>query len=512
MRGVVRVGPFSRLRPVVKRAARKRTVPVASYHCQIKIISRSDGRSATAAAAYRAGERIVCDREGRTYDYTRKAGVEDAFIRAPASAPGWALDREQLWNAAEAAENRRNSRVAREWEIALPHELDADQRRELADGYAQALVERYGAAVDVCIHAPHRSGDQRNYHAHILVTTRKIGPDGFGAKTRVLDDKKTGPREVEATRALWADMQNDRLSRADVDARVDHRSLEEQRTDAMARDDNHAAAALDRPAEKHMGPEVSTIERRAQKRAEHQGREYEPVTERGQQIHVVRQIRTLLDRLLAMRNALGDRVLQAKDALNRLRGAHADNQQPNDRNSKKDHSMSEDYDRSNRTLETGKEGPWGAGDLERGKQKMVELYQERATEAAKNSADEVGRNRTAEGMAASIRRSDGLSKEKERTSASEKARKGRISRQGSKNQARRTENASAQQKAGKNREGARASSKINREFAPPTMEPLPPGIAELKQEQAREKLRQIGQEQKKDRPDKLRDRGKDWER
>lgn len=162
MRGMVRVGPFSRLRPVAKRAARKRAVPVASYHCQIKIVSRSDGRSATAAAAYRASERIVCDREGRTYDYTRKAGVEDAFIRAPASAPGWALDREQqLWNAAEAAENRRNFRVAREWEIALPHELDADQRRELADGYAQALVERYGAAVDVRIHTKPRWKQQQ---------------------------------------------------------------------------------------------------------------------------------------------------------------------------------------------------------------------------------------------------------------------------------------------------------------------------------------------------------------
>lgn len=323
----MRVGPFSRLRPVAKRAARKRTVPVASYHCQIKIISRSDGRSATAAAAYRAGECIVCEREGRTHDYTRKGGIEDTFIRAPVSAPGWALDRAQLWNEAEAAEKRGNSRVAREWEIALPHELDANQRRELADWYAQALVDRYGAAVDVCIHAPHRLGDQRNYHAHILVTTRKIGPDGFGAKTRVLDDKKTGPREIEATRALWADMQNDRLKRANLDARVDHRSLKDQRADAVSRGDVDAAAALDRPAEQHMGPEVSNIERRAKAQAEKIGRQYQPVTERGEAVHLIRQIRVWLDRLGEMREAVSDRVQQAKRLLSKLRGSRGQRNQ-----------------------------------------------------------------------------------------------------------------------------------------------------------------------------------------
>lgn len=418
MRGVVRVGPFSRLRPVVKRAARKRTVPVTSYHCQIKIISRSNGRSATAAAAYRAGERIVCDREGRTYDYTRKAGVEDAFIRTPASVPAWALDREQLWNAAEAAENRRNSRVAREWEIALPHELDADERRELADGYAQALVERYGAAVDVCIHAPHRSGDQRNYHAHILVTTRKIGADGFGAKTRVLDDKKTGPGEIEATRVLWAEMQNDRLARANIDARVDHRSLEGQRMDAMARGDEYAAAALDRPAEKHMGPEISTIERRAEKRAANEGKKYEPVTECGQQVHVVRQIRALLDRLLVMKDALGGRLQQAKNALSKLRGADGDKNQSNTLSGRKNQSISGIYDLPNPSAEK--------------------------TARSRNVAD--------------------------------------------------------------------TSRRTIREFTSPALEPLPPGIAELKQEQAREQLRQIREEQKKDRPDRPRERGKDWER
>ena len=97
---------------------------MASYHLSVKTIKRSAGRSATAAAAYRAGCEIACEREGRVHDYTRKAGVEDAFIIAPDDAPAWAQDRQVLWNAAEGRETRANSVTAREWELALPAELD----------------------------------------------------------------------------------------------------------------------------------------------------------------------------------------------------------------------------------------------------------------------------------------------------------------------------------------------------------------------------------------------------
>ena len=131
---------------------------MASYHLQVKTVKRSAGRSATAAAAYRAAERIDCAREGRVHDYTRKGGVEEAFIVAPGDAPDWAQDRAALWNGAEAAETRKNSVTAREWEIALPAELSPGDRRELAADFAQALVERYGVAADVAIHAPHREG------------------------------------------------------------------------------------------------------------------------------------------------------------------------------------------------------------------------------------------------------------------------------------------------------------------------------------------------------------------
>ena len=116
---------------------------MASYHLDVKAVKRSAGRSATAAAAYRHAERIECHREGRVHDYRAKSGVEDSFIVAPEDAPGWAQDRQALWNAAEARETRVNSVTAREWELALPHELDAQGRRALAEGFARELVARY---------------------------------------------------------------------------------------------------------------------------------------------------------------------------------------------------------------------------------------------------------------------------------------------------------------------------------------------------------------------------------
>lgn len=318
-----RDGPFSRLRPVVMRAAGKRAGNVASFHCQVKPISRGAGRSATAAAAYRAGERIACEREGRTHDYTKKQGVEASFIHAPAGAPDWVQDRSMLWNKAEEAETRSNARVAREWEIALPHELSAEQRQELASDYARGLVDRYGAVVDVSIHAPHRHGDMRNHHAHIMVTTRKVGPDGFGGKTRILDDRKTGPTEIEDTRKMWADMQNRDLERYGHDARVDHRSLEAQRAAAQARGDDVAAAKLDRPAESHMGPEVTAMERRAQRQAERDGRDYEPATERGREVAEVREYRSLFDRVRELRTNYSQAREEGKSRLAALRSSMA---------------------------------------------------------------------------------------------------------------------------------------------------------------------------------------------
>ncbi|MCP4028206.1 MAG: MobA/MobL family protein, partial [Sphingomonas sp.] len=239
---------------------------MASFHLAVKTVSRSAGRSATAAAAYRAGVEIADERTGIVHDYTRKQGIEHREIVAPADAPDWVQDRSALWNAAEQAETRKNSTVAREYEIALPAELSADERRALTLDLAREISERHGVAVDVAIHAPGRQGDQRNHHAHLLTTTRRIGAEGLGEKTRELDQKTSG--EVERWRARFAEMQNAALERAQSHERVDHRSYQRQ--------------GIEQEATVHMGPNVVAMERRAEREAQRDGRDYAPATKVGQ--------------------------------------------------------------------------------------------------------------------------------------------------------------------------------------------------------------------------------------
>ena len=226
---------------------------MASYHLSVKSVSRATGRSAPAAAAYRTATRIENQRDGLVHDYTRRGGVEDAFLVVPKDA-AWAQDRSALWNAAEGAEKRKDAKVAREYELALPHELNPAQRRALARGFAQEVVKRFGVAADTAIHAPHPEGDQRNWHAHVLTTTRVVTAEGMGAKTRELDVIQTSGPAVEALRALWAVRVNQALERAQVAERVDHRSLERQ-------------GLGDLVPTQHLGPAASGMERRAAREA-----------------------------------------------------------------------------------------------------------------------------------------------------------------------------------------------------------------------------------------------------
>lgn len=221
---------------------------MAIYHLSVKAVSRATGRSAVAAAAYRSGSRLTSERDGLTHDYTRRRGVEAAFVVAPEGA-GWALDRGALWNAAEAAERRRDAKVAREYELALPHELGPVERRELAEGFARELAARLGVAADVALHAPGGDGDRRNHHAHVLTTTRVATAEGLGAKTRALDVPSSSGPLVEELRAAWAGRVNAALERARETDRVDHRSLERQ--------------GLDLLPTRHLGPEATAMERRA---------------------------------------------------------------------------------------------------------------------------------------------------------------------------------------------------------------------------------------------------------
>ena len=220
------------------------------YHCSVKPVSRSAGRSVVAAAAYRLGECLHDERYQTMHDYTRRRGVEATFTIAPPDAPQWAHDHQALWNAAEHAETRKNSTLAREVELALPSLLSPEERQRIAEQFAGELVDRYGVAVSVAIHAPGGKGDDRNYHAHILFTTREMTPEGLGKKTRVLDDKKTGPQEVKKLRELAADIINTVLKDANADIRVDHRSFKER--------------GIDREPTTHLGPSATEIERRGE--------------------------------------------------------------------------------------------------------------------------------------------------------------------------------------------------------------------------------------------------------
>ncbi|HBD3591247.1 TPA: Ti-type conjugative transfer relaxase TraA [Escherichia coli] len=219
-------------------------------------MSRANGHSAVAAAAYRSASKLVDERTGEVCDFTRKGGVISAEIVTPEGVPVPA--RSDLWNAAEAAEKRKDSRVAREWLAALPHELDDTDRKALAHEMAQAIADRYGVAVDVCIHAPDQEGDERNYHVHMLATTRVIEQDGSLGKKAVIelankDRKKAGIEgtsqgDITELRAQWADLANRSLERAGVTARIDHRSYVDQ--------------GIELTPTKHVGRDAMAMERR----------------------------------------------------------------------------------------------------------------------------------------------------------------------------------------------------------------------------------------------------------
>ncbi len=193
-------------------------------------MSRSKGHSATAAAAYRSGERIVCEKHGRVHDYTRRRGVVSASVVLPAGNDR--LTRRRLWNDAERAERRKNSCVARELMFSLPVELSPDGRRLVVERMATHLAKRHGVAVDCAIHAPPDGGDPRNHHAHLLMTTRRLINGELQEKTRELDDKATGAVIVKEWRQLVAELLNRQVAlEREAVVHVEHRSFAERGID-----------------------------------------------------------------------------------------------------------------------------------------------------------------------------------------------------------------------------------------------------------------------------------------
>ncbi|MGO8391646.1 Ti-type conjugative transfer relaxase TraA [Rhizobium ruizarguesonis] len=229
---------------------------MAIYHFSMKPIARSGGRSAVASAAYRAAERLTNERDGLTHDFSNRTGVEHAEIVLPAgSSAYWAMKRSALWNAAERVEKRSDARIAREFEIALPHELTPDQRLALTRAFAEDLANRYGAAVDFAIHRPGGASDIRNSHAHLMMTTREVTETGLGDKTLLERENRwllanhlpPSQLQLKDLRQAWEHLANRHLAMAGHDIRIDHRS--------------HLEAGLTIAPTEHVGVHATQIDR-----------------------------------------------------------------------------------------------------------------------------------------------------------------------------------------------------------------------------------------------------------
>ena len=231
---------------------------MAIYHLSTKPVSRSSGRTATASIAYRAGIAIKDERTGKEHDYTKRSGVVETTLHTPNNLK---IDRAELWNLAETTETRKNSRTAREIVVNLPYELDESCRSELVNDFAKELANKYGVAVDVAVHLPDAEGDNRNHHAHIMLTTRKLerlesGRIALTSKSQLEmsntqlkeRDLLSARDELKLIRKQWADLTNDYLKERNIPVTIDHRS--------------HAERGLDQLPTQKLGWEASAMERK----------------------------------------------------------------------------------------------------------------------------------------------------------------------------------------------------------------------------------------------------------
>ena len=270
---------------------------MAIFIASTKSISRGKGQSAVASASYRAGCELEDKRYGKTHDYSKKQGVMSADIILPSAlaAANADIDRSELWNKAEAAEKRVDARVAREWLVNLPYELSEQDRKELAHQFAQTLADRYGTIADCAIHEPtqkeiDRGADPRNFHAHIMFTTRCAELDGNHeiiltdkASIELSDNKRRSlgmarvSHEIKEVRQIWEHIANEKLAEHNLNL-IDSRS--------------YAAQGIDIEPQLKMGSVATKLERDKYERelkkvaqAKEEGKHYEidktPATQLG---------------------------------------------------------------------------------------------------------------------------------------------------------------------------------------------------------------------------------------
>lgn len=213
---------------------------MAIYHCSVKIIGRSSGRSSVASSAYRTGTKLCNERDGIIHDYTKKTDVIYSEILTPRNTPNWARDRQLLWNEVEKLEKRKDSQLAREIEVAFPNELSLENRIELVREYVKENFVDKGMVADIAIH----DKKDGNPHSHIMLTTRVVDTDGFGKKEREWNKKE----HLEKWRGSWAAYSNRYLEKEGYEDRIDHRSYKRQ--------------GIEKIPTIHVGVSASAMERR----------------------------------------------------------------------------------------------------------------------------------------------------------------------------------------------------------------------------------------------------------
>ena len=200
---------------------------MAIYHFSAKVISRANGSSAVASAAYRSASELHDERLGRGHDFSNKTGVVHSEILLPKGAPDRLRDRATLWNEVEAGEKRRDAQLAREVEFAIPREMNQAQGVQLARNFVETQFVKRGMVADLNVHWDMGKDGQSKPHAHVMLSMREVGPDGFGKKVR----EWNGTELLKEWREAWESHVNERLAALDIDARIDHRTLAAQGID-----------------------------------------------------------------------------------------------------------------------------------------------------------------------------------------------------------------------------------------------------------------------------------------
>lgn len=246
---------------------------MAIYHFSVQILGRGQNRrnqdgsarkrpdNVIAAAAYRAGERLIDEGRGQQHDYSNRQGVAHQEIMLPEGVAPWLADRSRLWNDVERMESRKDAQLAREINIALPYELDHAARVALVRSFVAEQFVSKGMVADVALHNPvvEKGDDPRNVHAHVMLTLRRGTPNGLDSvKTREWNARVN----VGQWRARWQEHANRALAECGRSERIDHRTLAAQKEDALSRGDRKQAALLDRTPEIHVGPRPKAMQRR----------------------------------------------------------------------------------------------------------------------------------------------------------------------------------------------------------------------------------------------------------